>query len=80
MTNFQITKKSKEYSARLGKIFTPHGIVRTPNFMPILYVGHVYLKNFLNRFCKTLNEVLEKSNWSFLVLLIWLHCFSNSPC
>ncbi len=43
MTNFQITKKSKEYSARLGKIFTPHGIVRTPNFMPIGTRGVVRL-------------------------------------
>ena len=43
MSGFKIIKRSKKYSARQGKIMTPHGIVRTPNFMPIGTRGAVKL-------------------------------------
>jgi len=32
---FEIIKKSKKSSARIGKIYTPHGIINTPNFVPV---------------------------------------------
>ena len=38
---FEITAKSKKTKARVGKIYTPHGIVNTPAFMPIGTLGSV---------------------------------------
>lgn len=35
MFKFEIIKKSKKSKARVGKIYTNHGIIETPNFMPI---------------------------------------------
>jgi len=32
---FEVIKESKETKARLGKLFTPHGIIETPIFMPV---------------------------------------------
>lgn len=32
---FEILKKSKKSKARVGKIYTPHGVVNTPMFMPV---------------------------------------------
>ncbi len=32
---FEIVKKSKKSRARIGKIYTPHGIINTPNFVPV---------------------------------------------
>ena len=38
---FEITKKSTKSKARVGKLYTPHGIVNTPAFMPIGTQGTV---------------------------------------
>ncbi|MDD5593477.1 MAG: tRNA-guanine transglycosylase, partial [Candidatus Margulisbacteria bacterium] len=38
---FEITAKSKKTKARAGKLYTPHGIVNTPAFMPIGTLGTV---------------------------------------
>lgn len=32
---FEVIKESQECKARLGKLYTPHGIVETPVFMPV---------------------------------------------
>ena len=32
---FEVIKESKKTKARLGKLFTPHGIIETPIFMPV---------------------------------------------
>jgi queuine tRNA-ribosyltransferase len=32
---FEILKKCKKTKARLGKLFTPHGVIETPIFMPV---------------------------------------------
>jgi queuine tRNA-ribosyltransferase len=32
---FELLKESKESLARLGKLYTPHGVVETPIFMPV---------------------------------------------
>jgi len=32
---FEVIKKSKKSRARVGKIYTPHGIIETPNFVPV---------------------------------------------
>jgi queuine tRNA-ribosyltransferase len=32
---FELIKESKECSARLGKLHTPHGVIETPIFMPV---------------------------------------------
>lgn len=32
---FEIIAKSKKSLARVGKIYTPHGIIETPNFVPV---------------------------------------------
>ena len=41
MFRFDLIKKDTETSARLGEITTPHGIVRTPAFMPVGTQGTV---------------------------------------
>ena len=38
---FEITAKSKKTKARAGKVYTPHGIINTPAFMPIGTLGTV---------------------------------------
>jgi queuine tRNA-ribosyltransferase len=38
---FEITAKSKKTKARVGKVYTPHGIINTPAFMPIGTLGTV---------------------------------------
>jgi queuine tRNA-ribosyltransferase len=38
---FEITAKSKTTKARVGKVYTPHGIINTPAFMPIGTLGTV---------------------------------------
>lgn len=35
MFNFKLLKKDKNSKARAGKFFTPHGIIKTPVFMPV---------------------------------------------
>lgn len=32
---YELIKESKDSSARLGKLYTPHGIIETPIFMPV---------------------------------------------
>jgi len=32
---FEVIKESKKTKARLGKLFTPHGVIETPVFMPV---------------------------------------------
>src|SRR3972149_7434522 len=32
---FEILHKSKKSKARVGKIFTPHGVIDTPNFVAV---------------------------------------------
>lgn len=32
---FEIIKKSKKSKARVGKVYTPHGVINTPVFMPV---------------------------------------------
>ncbi len=38
---FEITAKSKKTKARVGKVYTPHGVINTPAFMPIGTLGTV---------------------------------------
>ena len=38
---FEILKKSKKTKARVGKLYTDHGVVNTPNFMPVGTLGTV---------------------------------------
>lgn len=33
--NFEIIHQSKKSRARVGKIYTPHGVIDTPNFVPV---------------------------------------------
>jgi queuine tRNA-ribosyltransferase len=35
MFKFELIKESKECKARIGKIYTNHGIIETPIFMPV---------------------------------------------
>jgi len=39
--NFEITSQSKNSDARIGRFYTPHGIVETPKFMPVGTLGTV---------------------------------------
>jgi len=39
MFKFEIEKKSKKSHARLGKIITPHGEIKTPAFIPVATLG-----------------------------------------
>jgi queuine tRNA-ribosyltransferase len=39
MFKFQIQKKSKKTKARIGEIKTPHGIIKTPAFIPVATLG-----------------------------------------
>ena len=32
---FKIKKESKKSHARVGELHTPHGIIKTPTFMPV---------------------------------------------
>jgi len=41
MFKFEIQKKSKKSRARLGKIITPHGEIKTPAFIPVATLGVV---------------------------------------
>lgn len=41
MYKFEIIKKSSKSKARVGKLYTPHGIINTPAFMPIGTLGTV---------------------------------------
>jgi queuine tRNA-ribosyltransferase len=41
MFKFELIKESKECKARLGKIYTPHGNIQTPVFMPVGTKGTV---------------------------------------
>ncbi|HTY13544.1 MAG TPA: tRNA guanosine(34) transglycosylase Tgt [Candidatus Omnitrophota bacterium] len=41
MFKFEILKKSKKSRARVGKLTTDHGVVETPNFMPVGTQGTV---------------------------------------
>jgi len=41
MFGFKIIRKDKETEARAGEITTPHGVVRTPCFMPVATLGTV---------------------------------------
>ena len=38
---YEIIKKSKKSKARVGKLYTDHGVVETPNFMPVGTQGAV---------------------------------------
>jgi len=38
---FEILKKSKTSKARAGKLYTPHGVINTPAFMPVGTLGTV---------------------------------------
>lgn len=40
---FEISKRSKKSRARVGKIFTPNGIINTPNFVPVATNGTLKL-------------------------------------
>ena len=35
MFKYELIKESKECKARLGKIYTNHGVIETPIFMPV---------------------------------------------
>jgi len=39
MFKFEIEKKSKKSKARLGRIITPHGEIKTPAFIPVATLG-----------------------------------------
>ncbi len=39
MFKFEIQKKSKKSCARLGRIITPHGVIKTPAFIPVATLG-----------------------------------------
>ena len=47
---FEILHKSKKSNARVGRIFTPHGIIDTPNFVAVGTNGSI----------KSLDNVLVK--------------------
>lgn len=32
---FELLKEAKDCKARLGKLYTPHGVIETPIFMPV---------------------------------------------
>jgi len=38
---FEIIHKSKKSKARIGKIYTPHGVVDTPNFVGVATNGTI---------------------------------------
>ncbi|CDK30570.1 tRNA guanosine(34) transglycosylase Tgt [Candidatus Babela massiliensis] len=40
---FEVIAKSKKSRARVGRIFTPHGIINTPNFVPVATNGTLKL-------------------------------------
>ncbi len=39
MYNFKVLKKSKKSKARIGEINTPHGVIKTPAFIPVATLG-----------------------------------------
>lgn len=39
MFNFKVLKQSKKSKARIGEIKTPHGIIKTPAFIPVATLG-----------------------------------------
>ncbi|MFH1825768.1 MAG: tRNA guanosine(34) transglycosylase Tgt [bacterium] len=45
---FEILKKSKKSKARVGKLYTPHGVIDTPMFMPVGTLGAVKTMSPLN--------------------------------
>ena len=64
---FEIVHKSKKSKARVGRIHTPHGIIETPNFVPVGTNGAVkavdsLLVDKLNvqlMFCNTYHLMLQ---------------------
>lgn len=40
---FEVIKRSKKTNARIGRIFTPHGVINTPNFVPVATNGTLKL-------------------------------------
>jgi queuine tRNA-ribosyltransferase len=44
---FDILTQSSKSQARIGRIYTPHGIIDTPNFVPVATTGALkHLSNF----------------------------------
>lgn len=81
---FEILHKSKKSNARVGKIYTQHGIINTPNFVPVGTNGTIKCIDSISAtnlnvqlmFCNTYHlllqpgaELIEKAGG--------LHCFMN---
>ena len=64
--SFKLLKKSKKSQARLGKLKTAHGILKTPFFMPIATKGAV--KNLTAFDVKKLGSPILLSNTYHLYL------------
>ena len=63
---FEILKKSSKSKARVGKLYTPHGIINTPAFMPIGTQGSV--KTMTSRDLNELEAEIILSNTYHLFL------------
>jgi queuine tRNA-ribosyltransferase len=64
--HFEIVHTSKKSRARVGKIHTPHGIIDTPNFVPVATNGT--LKNISSHELAQLNVQLLFCNTYHLIL------------
>ncbi|WGH27093.1 MAG: tRNA guanosine(34) transglycosylase Tgt [Candidatus Shikimatogenerans bostrichidophilus] len=58
--NFNILYKDKKSNARIGKLYTDHGIIKTPIFMPIATKG--YIKNINKEYLDKINPEIILSN------------------
>lgn len=64
--NYKILKKSNKHAGRLGQLKTPHGILKTPFFMPIATKGTV--KSLTTEDLRQLNASIVLSNTYHLML------------
>jgi tRNA-guanine family transglycosylase len=65
--SFKLLKKSAISQARLGLLETPHGIVKTPAFVPIATEGAVKTLT-----PKELEEIVFKLFWLILIISIFV--------
>ena len=68
MFKFEIIRKSKKTRARVGKIYTAHGVIDTPNFVPVGTQGTVKALTPLN--LKEIGTQIVLAN-SYMVNPIW---------
>ncbi len=75
MTHFRITTRDKRSRARLGLIETPHGLIHTPNFVPVAtkaalrglslaaaqsYGAEIFMMNTFHLFCNDQYRIIGK--------------------